>query len=105
MIMPWGKFKYEQIEDLPDSYLLWLNFTADIQDPRLAGAVMDEIENRFPDRLPVQKVYLTQENENVSFRDRLKTIYRQMAMKFHPDRGGSLPAMQAINLFYEKLCG
>lgn len=32
-----------------------------------------------------------------------KRIYRDLALKYHPDRGGSKEAMQAVNEFYQAL--
>ena len=33
----------------------------------------------------------------------LKTKYRALAMQHHPDRGGDLPTMQAINAEYDRM--
>jgi hypothetical protein len=33
----------------------------------------------------------------------LRTSYRQLVLDFHPDRGGSTEAMQAINEAYNRL--
>ena len=35
--------------------------------------------------------------------DNLKPIYRKMAAKYHPDRGGSTEAMVAVNEFWEEI--
>jgi curved DNA-binding protein CbpA len=34
---------------------------------------------------------------------RVKAVYRELSLQFHPDRGGNTEAMKAINLFYERL--
>lgn len=35
--------------------------------------------------------------------DRIKSVYRSMARKWHPDHGGTHEAMTAVNEFYELL--
>ena len=102
MRMPWGKFKGTCIEDLTDSYLLWLNFTANIKDASLARIISYEVIYRFHDRLPEPLVIYQDQDSNTLSIEKLKSIYRQIALEFHPDRGGDLKSMQAINLFYEK---
>lgn len=41
--------------------------------------------------------------ENVKTLDDLKRLYKELAKKHHPDRGGSLETMQAINSEYDKM--
>lgn len=40
--------------------------------------------------------------ENIKTLDELRKAYRAAAMKSHPDHGGSVEAMQAVNAAYEK---
>jgi curved DNA-binding protein CbpA len=35
--------------------------------------------------------------------DEVKRLYKELAMKYHPDRGGDKATMQAINLEYESI--
>ena len=72
-----GKYKGWRLDDIPEGYLQWLT-TRD-----LFGDDDDE---------PVE----------IDF-DILQLVYRQMALKWHPDHGGSNQVMQAINDFYSKL--
>ena len=41
--------------------------------------------------------------ENVKTLDELKKQYRRLAMKYHPDMGGSTEAMQQINAEHDAL--
>jgi hypothetical protein len=41
--------------------------------------------------------------QNVNTLDELRTMYRKLAMQYHPDRGGSTQAMQEINAEYDYL--
>lgn len=100
MKMPWGKYKGENISDIPDSYLLWLHFSASYSDnTRLKDEAMKEVEIRFIDKLP--KIGCN--NKNAITKSSLKKIYHQMCVEYHPDRGGNTVAMQAVNSFYQKL--
>lgn len=89
MLMPFGKYQGCYVEDLPQNYLRWLWENIDLREP-LLSAVQDSLQEtmdivKHPDR------------------DTLKRVYREMARKWHPDRGGSTTAMQAVNDFYERL--
>lgn len=41
--------------------------------------------------------------QNINTLDELRTAYRALLKKFHPDNGGSEEATKEINLEYEKL--
>jgi hypothetical protein len=94
--MPFGKFKGSELAELPDGYLSWLVENIDLWEP-LRGRVLSEMEERglLPDR-PTSRGLDP---------DKVKTVYRELSMQFHPDRGGNSEAMKAINLFYERLIG
>ena len=90
MRMPFGKFKGCEIEEIELQYLEWLQGHIPLRGP-LRVAVAEEIEART-------------DLEIVSpSKDRIKEVYRDMAMKWHPDRGGTKEAMQAVNEFYQRL--
>ena len=46
---------------------------------------------------------MTQYFQNVKTLDELKKQYRRLAMKYHPDCGGSTEAMQQINAEHDAL--
>ena len=91
MKFPFGKFKNFYIHDIETSYLVYALENFDIKED-LSGAIKAEIAFRFNINDPTVK--------NVNF----KAIYLTMAKRFHPDKGGSNEAMQAINEFYNLLC-
>jgi hypothetical protein len=95
MLMPFGKYKGEPIEDIPDNYLQWLITEVSLREP-LRSAVCLEIAARR-DRYCKDNAVVTIDCA------RVKAIYRNMAMKWHPDVGGTIEAMQAVNEFYEEL--
>ena len=95
MIMPFGKYKGRSVYSIPRDYLAWLRDECRLYG-RLARAVDDALgQDSFEqdDIIPPD-----------SFDgDALKTIYRKLALKWHPDHGGSTEAMQALNDFYDEL--
>ena len=92
--MPFGKYRDQPIQEIPTKYLRWL-LSIDLW-PDLRYAVDQELElrregfERGPKQAPASKVDVA-------------GWYRQLSMRFHPDRGGSKQAMQAINAAKELL--
>ena len=92
--MPFGKFSGLPLADIPTDYLTWLLSLADLREP-LKSAAWAEYRRRVD----------AQGGQAVSTlgADAIKAIYRTLAFKWHPDRGGTKEAMQAVNEFYEAL--
>jgi len=87
MKMPFGKYKGWNINTIPENYLRWL---------------WDEVELRGQLYAEVEAVL---SNAVVSMpHSEIHSIYRELSFKWHPDRGGNLQAMQAVNEFYARLC-
>ena len=89
MRMPFGKHRGFLIEDIPESYLKWLWSNVPLEEP-LRSAVATALEHvgKLPD---------------VIRPDIVRDIYRRLSKKWHPDVGGSVTAMQAINDFYDAI--
>lgn len=91
--MNFGKYRGWHVSEVPLPYLAWIyeNLT---EKPELHEAARTEIQRRVsgyewePDTLD---------------RDRLRRVYRTLAMEFHPDHGGDVGIMQGINIFFEAL--
>lgn len=91
MIMPFGKYSGVDVDDLPDSYVRWLWNNVALREP-LRSAIewrLDNMQDRRHETLPSVNL--------------VKTVYRELSMKWHPDHGGHTMAQQAINEFYERL--
>lgn len=103
--MPWGKYRGAAIRTLPDSYLWWLYGRVDLKQP-LLNAIRFEVFNRFPQKFELiyQKSDQFSANNNVDVR-KVKSIFRRLAQKYHPDHGGDNASMAALNEFYELLTG
>ena len=92
MRMPFGKYIDHLTSELPGDYLLWLWENCDLHG-QLADAVWEEIEGRGLESSDREDM------PSPGFdADRWR---RKMGAEFHPDRGGSKEAMQAINRGYE----
>jgi hypothetical protein len=92
LIMPFGKYKGDYVFNLPDNYLIWLRAKLELREP-LKTHVVNEIEARG--LIPARCGTLDQA--------KVKNIYRELSLMFHPDRGGNTEAQKAVNLFYERL--
>jgi hypothetical protein len=88
MRMPFGKHKGCPVHSLPEDYLSWLWENVELREP-LRSAVWEALEGREPEFLPHPQT--------------VKSVYRRLAAKWHPDVGGSTEAMAALNEFYEEL--
>jgi len=89
MRMPFGKFKGCEIEEIPTEYLRWLEGNIPLR-----GSLAIEV-----DRVLFGNHKLTVALD----RSTVKRVYRALSLEFHPDRGGSNEAMQALNRFHDEL--
>lgn len=129
--MPWGKFKGDYLTDIPSSYIMWLLDNGKVSDPLLMRALAVEITRRMADFIPGANADGSVGDAGVhddqrrydpgprptppsahrapqSYREEvaLQVIdsgYRAVAMKLHPDKGGSAEAMKELNSIREAL--
>ena len=84
--MPFGKYAGIYIHHLPDDYLDWLGGLGTLREP-LASAVQRELAARRDPATP----------DSVLARKVIDTGFRLLAKTAHPDAGGDLRQMQALN--------
>jgi uncharacterized protein (DUF3820 family) len=93
VFLTFGKFKGYHLSEIPLSYLAWIFETLE-EKPELIEAVRQEIRRRVCGYEP--------EVEPLD-RERLRRVYRTLAIEYHPDHGGDNGVMAGINLFYEAI--
>lgn len=92
MLMPFGKYRGVEVADLPKSYLQWLWANVELRGPLEAEVARALHGPDYCDAPP-----------EVIEPGKVKKVYRELAVKWHPDHGGSNEAMAALNEFYELL--
>ena len=108
--MPFGKHKGVLVCNLPNDYLWWLYEQADIRSGALEAAIEDEVFFRRDPPDPQERVRYLGISDMDPFllsvcRKIMEAGYRNLALKNHPDQGGDVRAMQAINSAIETLRG
>lgn len=129
--MPWGKFKGDFIADVPSSYIIWLLDNAKVSDPLLLRELALEMTERMSGYIPGANKDGSVGDPGVhddhrryeagprptppsaprapqSYREEvalqvIESGYRAVAMKLHPDKGGSEQAMKELNSVRETL--
>lgn len=96
MQMPWGKFRGQDLAQIPLDYIVWALEHAASVEPRLRTALVDEVGKRLglvrPS--PPRTERPTNEGTVAAVFDRW---FRAAVMRFHPDRGGDPQLMAALN--------
>lgn len=92
-VMPFGKFKGVLVSELPQTYLAYALTTFD-----LPNELKNSLSFELLDRIGFDYSFNIIECEK-----RYTSIRKKLAIKYHPDKGGSTEAMQAVNEFYDEL--
>jgi hypothetical protein len=103
--MPWGKHKGLDLCQVPAGYLAWALEECDL-NPWLRQAIARELVNRLgleiaPPRPPPPPPPRSVPPD--CWPDLLRRWHREMALQFHPDRGGSHEACRALNAAHDRL--
>jgi uncharacterized protein (DUF3820 family) len=106
--MSFGKHRGRLVEDVPTQYLRWCLRECECLDDWLRDVIAEELGRRqcrpggpargreAPGRSQPGKAL-------VDLPSLIRTWHREMALKYHPDRGGSHEAMTAIAFAYDRL--
>jgi hypothetical protein len=102
MRMPWGKYRGEDLAEVPSSYLAWVVEECDLR-PALETAVRAELADRFGRPCPACLARALRSQGPALTLDLIAGWYRQLALRHHPDRGGLPGAMVGINAAHDLL--
>jgi hypothetical protein len=104
---PFGKHKHQPLGTVPTDYLRWALRECDLET-WLAHAITEELRRRRqywqeqaegpPPPRPQQQAGPPAKMDEI-----IRQWYRDLVMRWHPDRGGSKEAMQAINDAHDRL--
>lgn len=102
MQMPFGKYEGEELEDIPVSYLRWLRANVE-----LYGELEEEVEYILSgDDDDLFNSFYRKENRSettvVDLKE-IRSLYRRLSLKWHPDTGGNTQAMQALNEYTSEI--
>ena len=92
--MPFGKHKGTSIEKIPLDYIEWL-----LSQGSVDGWLRRELEESRDLHLNLRWSEISGNNSV----QRIRKVFLECSKKWHPDKGGSVDAMQALNEFNEKL--
>lgn len=123
--MPFGKHRGQYLHEVPTSYLEWCLSNLQDLDSQLRAAMQEALDGqaaeqgersestsgRWRQQSEARQRYQRREQEPppepgrqlVELKAIIRMWHREMAMKFHPDRGGSVEAMAAINAAHDRL--
>jgi hypothetical protein len=104
--MPFGKHRDKPLDEVPTSYLRWVLRECVNIELWLRMAVVAELALRCGEEPPPRSgpgAGAGRYPPPIDVRAVVVNWYRQMSLRWHPDRGGSDEAMQAVNYGFELL--
>jgi len=97
--MPWGKYRGEHVDALPSSYLCWLSEEAERVPSGLRAAALRVLSERFggpSDADPLESPPAVPPALRPVAQEIIQAGYKRLALKRHPDAGGTHAAMLAL---------
>jgi hypothetical protein len=98
-----GKHRGRLVSEVPTPYLRWVVAECNCVKPWLLEEIHSELRRReeLDERAQARREW--QIDPVPDFRRLVDGWYRGLCLDYHPDRGGSTEAMQAINDAHERL--
>jgi hypothetical protein len=107
--MPFGKYAGQRLDEVPTDYLLWalgeIGPRLDRHGLGLHQAIIDEVRRRDGQTDPDTNAWDAGVCGTLPARMQplIARWYRNLVLRWHPDRGGSTQAMQAVNDAHDRL--
>lgn len=95
--LPFGKFRGKDLSAVPTSYLVWL-VEDGVREPYWTS-IRAELADRLDLVMAPAAAALVRPPDDLApaFRELLTVGYKQLAKAAHPDHGGDLERMKAVN--------
>jgi hypothetical protein len=103
MKMSFGMYRGQKIEDLPTGYLVWVVENCHRINPKLRKALLAELQQRAVDEMQGAPPRPESSCVVANLQDVIASWYRDLCLRWHPDRGGTTESMQAINDAHDRL--
>jgi hypothetical protein len=96
IVMPFGKHKGEFIDEIETGYLSWVLSNCSNLNAYLRNAIEEELDDRrdTPD---------DPEHHLPDLTGILGKVRRELAMQYHPDRGGDAGIMRGVNIALDRV--
>jgi hypothetical protein len=113
--LSFGKYKNKRLSKIPTDYLEWCRDKCDVLTDKDRQAIEEELAAREAMAKPEESEPVAGKGQEPAVRaprmsplgqtlaGEVRMIFRNLAMKYHPDRGGAPEAMKALNEFHETL--
>lgn len=106
MKMPFGKYRGVLVERLPDDYLDWLHSLDDLREPLRQAVEREWSHRQWEEESRHSSAGFARDldaDDRLLLAEILRTGYRAMALKYHPDVGGPAEIMLRLNRLMERL--
>jgi uncharacterized protein (DUF3820 family) len=103
--MPWGKYKGRPLTEVPAGYLAWVLEECDNVRGEFRRALELELIARLGLEVRPAGAFRAPAPPRppANWSEIVRRWHREMALEFHPDRGGSNEACQALNAAHDRL--
>lgn len=105
MRIPWGKYRGQDLTEIPLSYLVWLLEEAENLKPFLREAIREEVGRRLGFHKPQQPLVVRVDGlDEEKLLAKLNAWWRSALLKAHPDKEtGDVRIAQQINRIRDDL--
>jgi hypothetical protein len=103
IIMPFGKYRGRFLGDVPADYLDWILRECRTAQLWLRNAVREELESRARAAGYARECSNDGDAAESLEEGKIQSCWRGLVRDYHPDRGGSVEAMAALNEAHERL--
>jgi hypothetical protein len=104
--MPFGKHRGKRLPKVPTEYLIWCRDSCGSVTEELRAQIEAELARRENRPAPVEELAISVPSVSPlgqMLAGNIRMMFKNLAMKYHPDRGGSQGAMMALNELHDQV--